>query len=97
MRKNIYENARGDLTRDEALADLVIRALWKSFPGEASEEAIANAATLYFRNPKTGEPISAKTIKYWLRGDTLPQAIHFVTLAQMQPRMFLGQIFGRSA
>ena len=54
-----------------------------------SEDALADAAAPYFRN-KRGEPISPRTVKYWLRGDTLPSALHLSTLVMMQPKLFLG-------
>lgn len=78
-----------------ALSAVVIKALWASFPEEHSEDAVAEAATPYFRN-KEGDPISKRTIKYWLRGDTLPSALHLSTLVMMQPKMFIGFWFGRA-
>lgn len=87
--KKLSENSRGCETEADALAYLVSRALWLSFPEEHSEDALADAAAPYFRN-KRGEPISPRTVKYWLRGDTLPSALHLSTLVMMQPKLFLG-------
>ena len=67
---------------------MVVKALWKSFPEAHSEESIAEAAAPYFRN-RRGDPISPRTIKYWLRGETLPSAVHLSTLVMMQPKMFM--------
>lgn len=92
--KAFSENARSHLTEHEVLADLVIRALWKSFPECSSEEEITEAARPYFRN-KYGDPISGRTIKYWLRGETLPSALHIAALVGMQPTLFLGHWLGR--
>ena len=83
----------GNVSEQSALSDLVVRALWLSFPNEGSEDAIAVAATPYFRN-KMGEPISQRTIRYWLRGETLPSALHLVALVRMQPRLFLAHWLG---
>lgn len=82
-------------TEHDVMADLVKRALKKSFPDETSEDAIAEAARDFFRN-KRGEPVSARTIRYWLDGETLPSAIHLATLIQMQPKVFLSVWLGYS-
>ncbi len=94
--KSLSENDRAAIER-RALADVVIRALWESFPEAASEDELAELARPYFRNARTGEPISERTIKYWLRGETLPSALHLSALVMMQPRLFLGHWLGRAA
>ncbi len=78
----------------EALSEVIIRALWKSYPNLTSEDAIAEEAAKDFRNDD-GSPVSKRTIKYWLRGQTLPSVLHFSTLVMMQPRMFMVFWFGR--
>lgn len=80
------------MTEADVLADIVARALWMSFPEEHCEDGIANAAAPYFRN-KFGEPISPRTIKYWLRGETLPSAMHLSALVMMQPKLFMAHWF----
>jgi len=94
--KNISGNSRLHLTEQEVLADIVVRALWLSFPAEASEDAIAEAASPYFR-ARDGSPINKRTVKYWLRGETLPSALHLSTLVMMQPHLFIGHWLGRGA
>lgn len=80
-------------TEHDVIADLVIRALWKSFPECHSESEVAEEAAPYFRD-KRGEPINPRTVRYWLRGETLPSALHMMTLAGMQPKLFLTLILG---
>lgn len=94
-----YQRAPKRLSKSNAcdgylLRDAVNRALWKSFPECSSEEEVSEAARAYFRNERTGEPISARTIRYWLQGDTLPGAVHLSTLVMMQPRLFMSFWFG---
>lgn len=93
MAKLLSESERLHKTQDEVLAEIVEKALWKSFPEEHSEEGIAVAAAPYFRN-KHGEPISPRTIRYWLRRQTLPSALHLSTLVMMQPKLFLSYWLG---
>jgi hypothetical protein len=81
-------------TEHDVIADLVIRALWKSFPECHSESEIADAAAPYFRD-KRGDPINPRTIRYWLRGETLPSALHLAALIKMQPGLFLSRWLGR--
>ncbi|WP_428924979.1 hypothetical protein [Marinibacterium sp. SX1] len=81
-------------SEEQPLKDLVIKALWAEFSGHDSEQGLAEEARLYFRDKK-GEPISARTIRYWLRGDTLPSALHLSALITMQPGLFLGHLLGR--
>ena len=92
FRKKLSES----LSEQDVLNKLVIDALWKSFPEEYSEEGIAEAARPYFRN-KNGEPISARTIRYWLSGATLPSALHLAALVRMQPKLFLTHWLGVAA
>jgi len=84
---------RNGITENEMLSKLVIKALWQAFPQASSEEAIAEAASPYFRN-KNGEHISPRTIRYWLRGETLPSAVHLSALVMMQPKVFLSAWLG---
>lgn len=91
--KSLAPGRGAHMTEHEALRSLVIEALWKSFPECANEPEIAECATEYFRD-KHGNPISARTIRYWLRGDTLPHAIHMRTLFMMQPAMFMAAWLG---
>lgn len=79
------------LTSADVLADLVVTALWKEFGEGAgnSEKSLADAASHYFRD-RNGKPISSRTIQYWLRGQTLPSALHLSALVIMQPGVFLG-------
>lgn len=90
--KNISDNPAFDefrATDADALSTLVQKALWLSFPEEHSEEGVAEAAAPYFRTKK-GDAISPRTVRYWLRGETLPSALHLSTLVVMQPKLFLG-------
>lgn len=87
--KNLAGSSGAHLTEADVLSDMVVKALWASFPEEHSEDGLSAAATPYFRNRK-GEPISQRTIKYWLRKETLPSALHLSTLVMMQPKIFLG-------
>ncbi len=95
--KSPAENRAGaHMTEADALSDLVVRALWASFPGEHSNDGLSAAAAPYFRN-RFGEPISPRTVKYWLEGQSLPSALHLSTLVMMQPKLFLSHWLGRGA
>ncbi len=95
--KSLSKNTRiAHFMHHDAMSELVAKALWASFPDCASELEIAEQAAPYFRN-KNGEPISERTIRYWLRGETLPSALHLSALMMMQPTLFLSNLFGRAA
>jgi len=79
---------------ERALKKLVVKALWTEFPGHQSEKGLAEEACHFFRDKK-GDPISPRTVRYWLREETLPSAVHLSALVIMQPAMFLGHWLGR--
>ncbi|WP_158966223.1 hypothetical protein [Chachezhania sediminis] len=79
---------------EQALKKLVVKALWTEFPGHQSEKGLADEACHYFRDKK-GDPISPRTVRYWLREETLPSAVHLSALVIMQPMMFMGHWLGR--
>jgi len=91
--KHLAPTAGAHMTERDALSDLVVSALWASFPECANEPEIADAARHYFRD-KMGNPVSSRTIRYWLRGETQPSAIHLQTLFMMQPRLFMSAWLG---
>lgn len=86
--KSLSKSKGAHLTDSDVLADVVVHALWASFPKEATEDGIANAACRHFLN-RRGKPISPRTVTYWLRRETLPSAVHLSRLVLMQPKMFL--------
>jgi hypothetical protein len=94
-RKRLSRNAGAHLTEHDVISDIVVNALWKSFPECHSENEIAEAAAPYFRD-RYGNPISTRTVRNWLRGEVLPSALHLMTLAGMQPKLFLTLILGSS-
>lgn len=81
------------LTWHDVLAEMVVRALWAEFPG-ASENEVAEMACEYFID-KYGKPVSARTVRNWLRKENMPGGVHLTTLMLMQPTIFLNQMFGR--
>ena len=95
--KNFSENSNNlHLTQDEVLADMVTRALYASYPEfKHSREALADEARHDFRK-KNGDPVDAKTIKYWLAGEHRPSALHLLTLFGMQPKIFMSYLTGFS-
>lgn len=81
-----FQKNRIALTSEEWISGRVIAALWRAFPEATSEAELSEMASPYFRNlagPKVGQPIDPRTIRYWLKGDTLPRTQHFAVLAGM--------------
>ena len=87
------QNKGAHLTRDDVLKELVAEALWRSFPEGRSETGIAQEAAPYFLKDD-GQPVNERTIRFWLRKESLPGAWHFCTLVAMQPKIFLAHLFG---
>lgn len=75
-------HSRASLTDSEVQSRRVIEALWRAFPEATSDNDLADRASPYFRN-KRGEPVEPRTIRYWLRGETLPGYLHTITLIGM--------------
>lgn len=76
------KSCRKDLTEGEEASRRVAVALWKAFPEATSENNLAEIASEYFRK-SDGSPVSPRTIKYWLRGDTHPSFLHTMALVRM--------------
>ena len=77
------DKRHGGITADGWLAARVPQALWAAFPEAASENELAEIAAPYFRNKRTGDPIEPRTIRYWLRGEAIPQGSHMFALIWM--------------
>lgn len=80
--RSFLKSQRHALTATEAQSRRVVAALWKAFPSATSEAALAEMAAPHFRKAN-GRPIAPRTIRYWLRGDTLPDHMHTMVLVQM--------------
>lgn len=73
---------RGHLTKEQVEKRRVQAALWRAFPEANSENELCLMAVGYFFD-ENGRPVSKRTVKYWLRGETLPNCIHYRTLIGM--------------
>lgn len=70
------------LTPEEDQKRRVNEALWQAFPEARSEAHLAALAAPHFRRPN-GKSLSPRTVKYWLRGDCLPDYMNAHTLRGM--------------
>lgn len=84
------EQRRNALTATEMQKRRVAEALWRAFPSATSEHQLAEMAAPHFRKAN-GRPIAPRTIRYWLRGDTLPDHMHTMVLVNL---VGAGTIFG---
>lgn len=97
--KSLSRNPGARMTEHEVLAEIVIQALERSFPefkdldGKEKKHELAKEASKYFYD-NFGVPVTHRTIRYWLEGSSLPNAVHLSTLVMMQPKLFLGHWFG---
>lgn len=73
---------RRPLTPEDEQKRKVNEALWQAFPEARSEAHLAALAAPHFRRPN-GKSLSPRTVKYWLRGDCLPDYMNARTLTQM--------------
>jgi len=64
------KSCRNGLTAVEAEREWFIRMLWRAFHEAHSENELADLVAKLLTTKR--RPINARTVRYWLRGDTTP-------------------------
>lgn len=90
LARSFQKSQRHALSEQEAQSRLVAAALRKAFPNARSEADLAKRAAPHFRNTAGGHA-SERTVRYWLRGETLPDYMNTRRLMEMVgPAFFFG-------
>lgn len=77
-----FQKDQRPLTPEDEQKRRVSEALWRAFPEARSESHLAALAAPHFKRPN-GRALAPRTVRYWLRGDSLPDYMNARTLTEM--------------
>lgn len=88
------KSCRNGMTAEEAEREWVRRVLWKAFPKATSENDLADRVAKHLTSAR--RPIDARTVRFWLRGETTPHFRYLVPiLALAGAEAVMDMVFGK--